>query len=188
MSFLSRSSIRQAFSLRLTRGYAAKSSSAERIPNIRAKDTSAAAEGEHAELETAVFHVNSYISRKDTFVVSTRYNPGRIELSERTASSNSSTWWRVSFVAMGPFEAESICRWRAWRQGREETAQKGESTAYQGPELHEDTVVQVSNFAIHTRHSQIHVPKDDCFPTCHSVRKSKRRYRVLHIRYSQLNF
>jgi hypothetical protein len=89
MSFLSRSSIRQAFSLRFARGYAAKSSSTERIPNISAKDTSAA-EGEHAELETAVIHVNSY-TRKDTFVVSTRYNPGRIELSKRTACSNSST-------------------------------------------------------------------------------------------------
>jgi hypothetical protein len=90
MSFLSRSSIRQAFSLRLARGYAAKSSSAEQIPNISAKDTSAAAEGERAKLETAIFHVNSY-TRKDTFVVHTRYSPGRIELSERTASSNSST-------------------------------------------------------------------------------------------------
>ncbi|KAG1761547.1 mitochondrial ribosomal protein L37-domain-containing protein [Suillus occidentalis] len=44
MSFLSRSSIRQAFSLRLARGYAAKSSSAKQTPNISAKDTSAAAE------------------------------------------------------------------------------------------------------------------------------------------------
>ncbi|KAG2075535.1 hypothetical protein BDR04DRAFT_1228534 [Suillus decipiens] len=46
MSFLSRSSIRQAFSLRFARGYAAKSSKTEQTPNISAseKDTSAAEE------------------------------------------------------------------------------------------------------------------------------------------------
>ncbi|KAG2145072.1 mitochondrial ribosomal protein L37-domain-containing protein [Suillus cothurnatus] len=46
MSFLtlSRSSIRQAFSPCLVRGYAAKSSNTEQIPKINHKDTSAAEE------------------------------------------------------------------------------------------------------------------------------------------------
>lgn len=86
LTVLSRSSVRRAFSPLLARGYAAKDSSKS---GAGVKDTSTV-EGERVEFKTVVLHVDHY-PRKDAFVVSSGYSPGRIELSERTTCCDSST-------------------------------------------------------------------------------------------------